>query len=573
MRRGLLLALALVCASTTWPAAPQAQPAGPTLSADLAGPRPRGERVRVIVQASPASLLSLRGRLNARVRRDLGTALALDLTAEQLAQLATDPSISHLSGDIPVRGDTAITNRITEASTVWKGTSGLLGLTGMDGYNGDGIVVAVLDSGIASHTALGKRVIARADFVSWEDVAGDAYGHGTHVAGAITGSTTAASKVTSSYAGGSAPGVKLVDVRVLGSRGAGLTSDVIAGIDWAVANRQRYKIRVINLSLGHPVMEPSTTDPLCRAVARAVSAGIVVVASAGNYGMTSDGAPVLGGITSPGNSPFALTVGALDARKTLDPSDDRVADYSSKGPTRYELAVKPDVVAPGTGLVSLEAVNSYLSTTYPQWHVAGQGTNAYMRLSGTSMATGVVSGGVALLLDAYPDMTPAQIKTAVQLGARYLLDAGLVGGGTGSVNFAASMRFADAGLQGSLLTTLDSLLGTSTGAAYRDAGTMIDRIYDRSGIRLLGLLDLGWLFSNDVEPGVLHLLGLNNPLGDTGANYVVWGNVADWSDSYYVVWGNTIQSPSGQYVVWGNSEHTTGNYVVWGNSTGSPSSR
>ena len=104
--------------------------------------------------------------------------------------------------------------------------------------------------------------------------------------------------------------MRFIDVRVLGRTGMGYTSDVLAGIDWAIANRTKYGIRVINLSLGHAVAEPAATDPLCIAVERAVKAGIVVVASAGNYGLTSTGAPVLGGITSPGNSPAAITVGA-----------------------------------------------------------------------------------------------------------------------------------------------------------------------------------------------------------------------------------------------------------------------
>src|SRR5262249_36843425 len=155
------------------------------------------------------------------------------------------------------------------------------------------------------HSALDTRVIAHVNLVSWEaPMTGDPFGHGTHVAGIIGGNTTAAAKVTPAYAGGSAPGVKLVHVRVLGSNGSGLTSDVIAGIDWAVANRAKYGIRIINLSLGHPVTEPSTTDPLCLAVARAVAAGITVITSAGNNGQTTDGRPVLGGITSPGNSPL-----------------------------------------------------------------------------------------------------------------------------------------------------------------------------------------------------------------------------------------------------------------------------
>jgi len=154
----------------------------------------------------------------------------------------------------------------------------------------------------------------------------------------------------------------------------------------------------------------------------------------------------------------------------------------------------------------------------------------------------------------------------MQMGARFMPDAGLVGAGTGSVNFAQSQKIAKQGLVTSLLSSVTSLLGLSSGATFYDRGTLIDRVYDRSGVRLLGLLDLDLLFGNAPDAGVLNLLGTSNPLGRAGANYVVWGNVADWSNSYYVVWGNSIQSPSGQYVVWGNSDFTDPNYVVWGNS-------
>jgi serine protease AprX len=563
----------VLLAVCTWPGTPSAQ-RGPTISADLAAARARGERVRVIVQGGEPALQTLRGRLRGLLRRDLGSGLALDLSPDEFDRLSRDSSIAHLSGDLPVAADMAITNRITAASSVWQGTSGgLLGLFSTSGYDGTGIGVAVVDSGIASHTALGSRVVARANLVSWEpDQAGDAFGHGTHIAGAIAGSTSAASRVTPQYGGGSAPGVRLVDVRVLGRTGMGLTSDVIAGIDWAIANRTRYNIRVMSLALGHPVTEPSATDPLCRAVARAAAAGIVVVASAGNYGRTAEGAPVLGGITSPGNSPAALTVGAIETNDTIDRSDDRVAEFSSRGPTRFELAVKPDVVAPGTRLVSLEAPGSYLSSTFPQWHIAGSGRNAYMRLSGTSMATGVVAGGVALLLDANPRLSPAQVKVALQMGATFVRDGGLVGGGAGTVNFAASMKLAKTDLLSSLTSTVDSLLGTSSGATYRDTGTLIDRVYDGTGIQLLGVLDLGRLFSgaDSAETGVLNLLGLSNPLSRVPANHLVWGEVADWSSSYYLVWGNNIQSPSGQYLVWGNTDYTGSSYLVWGNTVVPP---
>ncbi|MGH9370438.1 MAG: S8 family serine peptidase, partial [Vicinamibacterales bacterium] len=415
----------------------------------------------------------------------------------------------------------------------------------------------------APHSAIGNRVVARVNFVSSEPgVTGDPFGHGTHVAGMIGGATT---RVTSQYAGGSAPAVRFIDVRVLGRNGAGYTSEVIAGIDWAVANRVRYGIRIINLSLGHPVAEPAATDPLVRAVERAVDAGVVVVASAGNYGLTPTGAKVLGGITSPGNSPKAITVGALDTAGTVDRSDDRVAAYSSRGPTRFDLTVKPDVVAPGTRIVSLEAVGSYLATTYPGWHVAGSSTNGYLRLSGTSMAAGVVSGGIALLLDAEPELNPTQVKILLQSGARFIPSAGLIAGGTGSVDFAQTLKLAQNGLISSLLSTVTNLLGLSSGASFIDHGTLIDRAYDRTGIRLLGLLDLGELLGlGGAQSGDLNLLGQSNPLGRTPANYLVWGNVAGWTSSYYLVWGNAIQDPEGEYLVWGNMSNE--DYLVWGNN-------
>ena len=567
MRRWFPLTAVILCLIALVPARPHGQRL-PTLSDGLSNVR--GNRIRVIVQPSQEGS-SLHGHLRGIVRRELQGAVALEVSKAEFDDLARDGSFAHISADAPVTADMAITNKVTGASSVWQGTSGLLGLGATPGYNGTGITVAVVDSGIAPHTALDTRVIAHVNFVSFEPPTNsDPYGHGTHVAGIIAGNTSAAKYVTPAFAGGTAPGVKLVDVRVLGSTGVGYTSDVIAGIDWAVANRATYGIRVINLSLGHAVAEPSAIDPLCQAVERAVKAGIVVVASAGNYGVTSTGAPVLGGISSPGNSPFAITVGAIDTKGTIDRSDDEVAPYSSRGPTRFDFAVKPDVVAPGNKIVSLEAQNSYLATHYPQWHIAGTGKNAYFRLSGTSMSAPVVTGGVALLLDASPGLNPSQVKVALQMGARWMPQAGLIAAGAGSVDFVESVKLAQSGLVSSLLNSLTGLLGLSGGATFRDAGTLIDRVYDRTGIRLLGVLDaaLFWQQADDAEVGVLNLLGLTNPIAQTPANHVVWGDVAGWTTTYHVVWGDSIDSPSGQHVVWGDSEHTDADHVVWGDSSG-----
>ncbi len=396
---------------------------------------------------------------------------------------------------------------------------------------GPGIGVAVIDSGISPHTALGSRVVARVNLVSWEGPStGDPYGHGTHVAGIIGGNTTAARYVTSAFTGGSAPAVKLIDVRVLGSNGMGYTSDVIAGIDWAIANREQHGIRVLNLSLGHPVSEPAAIDPLCRAVERAYAAGLVVVASAGNYGQTSTGAPVLGGITSPGNSPFAITVGAIDTAGTLTRSDDRVAPYSSRGPTAFDLAVKPDVVAPGTRLVVARSPRIVSVDDVPR--VAHRRKQQQCVLPAERIEHGRRGRerrrGAAPRREREPDPGPGEDRAADGGDVR-ARRPGSIGAGAGSVNFPASLKLAKQGLLSSLLGTVTSLLGLSSGATFRDSGALlasgglIDRIYDRSGIRLLGLLDLGALFGSGGEPGVLNLLGTSNPLAQVPANHLVWG--------------------------------------------------
>jgi serine protease AprX len=564
-RRYLVLYALVIGALTSWPAHTQGQRFA-SYSSDLASVR--GERVRVIVQADDRGLSNLATRHRHGFRRRLATSVALEIDRNELDALKRDSSVLHISRDLPVAADMAITNTVTRADTVWKGTPGLLGLFGTAGYNGSGIGVAVLDSGIAAHSAMGSRVIARVNFVSSEPWGGgDPFGHGTHVAGMIGGSGSSALYVTQAYNGGSAPAVRFIDVRVLGQTGIGYTSEVIAGIDWVIANRAKYGIRIINLSLGRPVAESAETDPLCQAVSRAVRAGIVVVASGGNSGMTATGARVLGGVSSPGNSPDAITVGALDTMGTANRSDDRVADFSSRGPTRYDFTVKPDVVAPGTRIVSTESAGSYIATRYPSWHVAGSGRNSYGRLSGTSMSTAVVTGGIALMLDAEPNLSPAQVKLIIQTGARFIPAEGLIGGGTGSVDFAQSLRIANAGLLQNVLTALTNVLGLSSGASFVDRGTLIDRLYDRTGLRLLSLLDLDRLLggANSAEPGVLTLLGESNALGRTAPNHLVWGDYARWTSAYYIAWGTPMSEPtSGQHLVWGDM--ADGDHLVWGTS-------
>jgi serine protease AprX len=531
--------------------------------------RHTSSRTRVIAHGSTEEIAALAARHRLDVVRWLDGAAVLRANSSEIAALAADTAVEHLSGDPLVAPSMSISNASMSADKTRAGSGGLLGLGAIPGVTGQGIVVAVVDSGIASHPALTKKVIANVSFVTGDPSADDAYGHGTHVAGIITGSAGAASQVTSLYTGGVAPGVQLVNVRVLGGQGSGYTSDVIAGIDWVVANRTRYNIRVVNLSLGHPVAEPAATDPLCEAVARAAAAGLTVVVSAGNEGRSPAGNRVLGGITSPGNSPLAITVGALNTWNTVARNDDTVADFSSRGPTRFDLAVKPDLAAPGTRIVSLEADGSYLSRTYPVLHVAGGGGNSYMRLSGTSMAAPMVTGAAALLLQGTPSLTSAQLKLVLQTGSTYVSDGGLVGGGAGSVNVWASRNLTAGGLNltGLTNTLIGGVLTVPSGASFWDSGTLTGRLYGGVGLRLLSLLDLSRVLGTPslLRSGDLNVVGLLNPLRLVAPNPLIWGEVAGWTSDQQIIWGSQIQDPQGEQIIWGSSAND--DQIIWGSST------
>src|SRR5215471_14374531 len=190
-------------------------------------------------------------------------------------------------------------------------------------------------------------------------------------------------------------------------RARGTDSSVINAINQAISLKNQYNIRVMNLSLGRPVYESYTLDPLCQAVEAAWKAGIVVVVAAGNDGRTNYSAyNGYGSITAPGTDPYVITVGAMNTKATPDRSDDVMTSYSSKGPTAIDHIVKPDLVAPGNRIVSLQAPGSYLATHYPALAIQSPGvcvlggctsgkSGQYLRLSGTSMATPVVAGAAA----------------------------------------------------------------------------------------------------------------------------------------------------------------------------------
>ncbi len=402
------------------------------LSADLEDHLTAGSQtIAVIVHGTRTEVDALAARYNLRVARYLKSGAVLRLTAGQLAALSDDQAVEHLSADARFRAS-EVTAESIGADQVWAGSEGLPMLTGA------GVAVAVIDSGVDfGHAALQKRVLTTVDFTG--GTGQDVYGHGTHVAATIAGQRGRTAD-TDDYRG-IAPGAFIVNLRVLGADGSGYASDVVEAIDWAIEHRKAYNIKVINLSLGTPVVQPYADDPVCEAVERAIAAGMVVVVAAGNNGQTVEGKRIFGGITSPGNHPDAITIGALDTHGTPYRSDDTVAAYSSRGPTRFDLALKPDMVAPGSRIVSAEAQGSYLATTYSHRHVAGAGANAYVQLSGTSMATAVVSGAVALLLDQQRKLSPRETKAVLQMTSSFMPDEGLMAGGAGSLNVLAAAEF------------------------------------------------------------------------------------------------------------------------------------
>ena len=386
--------------------------------------------------------------------------MVFEVPAGSVASLTESSSLDYITPDRPVDALASHLEATTGASLVYP----LLPVgprIAFTGYDGSGIGVAVIDSGIdAEHFDLRgggqRRTVASVDFVG-RGPSNDPYGHGTHVAGIIAGNGSSSSQLPRGYAG-IAPGASLLNLRVLDESGHGYLSGVIAAIDFAIANRQEYNIRILNLSLAAPPVESYRDDPLCQAVERATLAGLVVVTAAGNFGVDPNGNKVYGGITSPGTSPAAITVGATNTHGTDARSDDTVARYSSRGPTRsrsvdpetgaivYDDLAKPDLVAPGVRVVSLERYQNQIVLHHPEVHVytGNPREGRYMLLSGTSMAAPVVSGAVALMLQANPSLTPNLVKTILMYTSQMMDGPDLFEQGAGLVNIDGAVRVARA---------------------------------------------------------------------------------------------------------------------------------
>ncbi len=260
------------------------------------------------------------------------------------------------------------------------------------GLTGKGGAIAVLDTGIYPHKDFGNRIIGFKDFCNGYKEPYDDNGHGTHVAGDCAGDGT----MSNGLYKGTAPEANLVGVKCLDKHGAGRFSDIIKGIQWIIKNKDKYNIKVLNMSLGGPVFASYKDDPICQAVEKVLEAGIIPVIAAGNSG------PKAFTIGSPGNDPNVLTIGAFDDNNTVERYDDKIAKFSSRGPTKFDKLTKPDVLSPGVNITAPTSYGSVLDT-YPNIPHAGPD---YITISGTSMATPISAGVVHAFAMKFPNIPP-----------------------------------------------------------------------------------------------------------------------------------------------------------------------
>ena len=487
-------------------------------------------KTRVIVELRPGAQMPASLKPYAKRNGSLGiiNGAILDVPNGILRGLASNPSIARVHYDRPAFKHNYRTSVTIGSRAVQRAL----------GYTGAGVGVAVIDSGITSwHDDLtnrssaqypygNQRVSAFVDFVNGAATPYDDDGHGTHVAGIIAGN----GYDSNGQKAGVAPDASLVVLKVLDANGAGTIGNVIQSLDWVLSHRQQYNIRVVNLSVGAAIHESYWTDPLTVAAKRLVDAGIVVVAAAGNLGKNAQGLPQAGGIGAPGNAPWVLTIGASSTNGTIYREDDEVAAFSSHGPTYLDWSAKPDLVAPGVGVVSLSAPGSTFFLNRPTALLGGLIPTAqppYLSLTGTSMAAPAVSGTVALMLQANPSLSPNAVKAILQYTAQdYYYDP--LTQGAGFLNAVGAIRLA---------------------RFYATA---------RPGQQVPNQ----WMWSKRIVWGN-HMLsgGVLDPSSNAFALGTTWG-VDKASDGDNIVWG-TLCGDSCDNIVWGTDG---GDNIVWGTS-------
>lgn len=448
---------------------------------------------------------------------------AMRIPQRMLNKLADNPRVKFVAADQATMGAGAAP--VLEAARV-PGSSTILN-TANAAFKGGSVTVAVVDSGVFEHGDYYYTLRAQHDFVNGAGGVltsfSDPFGHGTHIAGMVgaDGYYSSGSK----YRGASTR-AGVVSLRVLDAQGRGKVSDLIAALDWIVDEGiQTYGIRVANLSLGTGVYQEQELDPLVQAVDAVWDAGVVVVVSAGNCGASGHYT-----ITSPGNSRKVITVGSLtDNGSGANFNDDRVSSFSSRGPTLYDHILKPDLLAPGDRVVSTLAEGSTLGSLLSNRILCGYSGNScnwrYLRLSGTSMATAVVSGAVARMLEKNPSLSPSTVKARLMRSARKIQgDATTTGAGVLDVESAMN---ATGSLQ---KPALSPLLGLSSDGS---------RVYVENTSVLWGS---GWSASSIWTSGSLWSNGF------LWTNGYLWSDAALWSNGY--LWSNGSLWPNGS--LWTN---------------------
>jgi serine protease AprX len=463
---------------------------------------------------------------------DIINGQVLEVPNGLLKQLAVNPNVFRVHNDRATFGDNYRTAVTVGARAVQSNL----------GYTGAGVGVAVIDSGIAAwHDDLtsttstlypygNQRVTKFVDFVNGGTLPYDDNGHGSHVAGTILGN----GYDSTGEKAGIAPNASLVSLKVLDANAQGTISNMIRALNWVAANAKTYNVRVVNLSVGAAIKESYWTDPLTLAAKAVTDKGITVVAAAGNLGQNADGKLQLGGITAPGNAPWVLTVGASSTLGTVTRADDEMAPYSSAGPTWIDFAAKPDLVAPGTGTVSLAAAGSSLYFSKAQYLVDGSislGVQPYLSLSGTSMAAPVVSGTVALMLEANPRLTPNFVKGILQYTSEMYPGYSPLRQGAGFLNSLGAVRLAR--------------FYASNGVGEQ---MPVQRVWSRQII-----------WGNERLGG-----GYLNPRANAWATSTVWGSAKTGGVSgENIVWGTKCPDGVCDNIVWGTRDATNDN-IVWG---------
>ena len=569
------------------------------VSSDLASARiPSSVQVQVIVQWNVST-----GAVTTQKVSALGGTVVSEFPAVRSGVYTIPQSaINALSTDAAVKFISIDRNIVKKVSFTVAAAAATINapFAWSAGYNGKGIGVAIVDSGINQDDDLGLYsntpvytedftglMPAKKDGKTAKDQGGygpDWYGHGQHIAGIIAsnGKSSICDKCTQSFIG-IAPGASLINLKVLDANGVGSDSSVIAAINRAILLKTTYHIGVMNLSLGRPVYESYAQDPLCQAVEAAWQAGIVVVVSAGNDGRDNTfGNEGYGTINAPGNDPYVITVGAMRDMGTPSRSDDFIASYSSKGPTAVDHVVKPDIVAPGNRIISLLAQNgtmalknpenvaaltayqsgapnagnipiqpaydSAFSTQPPAVKIGPGYSKQYYIMNGTSMATAVVSGAVADLLQAAPALTPDQVKMLLMQ--------------TASKTFPTVSTVVNS-TTGQIYTSYYDIF--TVGAGYLDlkaALALVNQV--PTGLTALSPIanydstseDVGLSFDSSSVFSDRAMWGANS----TFANRAMWGADSIWSNS--VLSGN--RAMWGASAVWGASSSTDANRAMWG---------